>query len=106
MSGAELVELGEGRFGVRGVLDFSTVGALLSKGVAAFGGRREVVVDLQGVSRSNSAGLALLLEWLDQGRVQGVELRFVNLPDSLVAIARMSNVDVLLSPPQDDSWSP
>ena len=101
MSGAELVELGEGRFGVRGVLDFTTVGALLSKGAAAFGGRHEVVLDLQGVIRSNSAGLVLLLEWMDHGRVQGFELRFVNLPDSLVAIARMSNVDALLSLPQD-----
>jgi phospholipid transport system transporter-binding protein len=103
VSGAELVEMGEGRFGVRGVLDFTTVGALLSKGVAAFGGRREVVLDLQGVTRSNSAGLALLLEWLDHGRVQGIALRFVNLPDSLVAIARMSNVDALLSLRQDGS---
>ena len=103
MSGAELVELGEGRFGVRGVLDFTTVGALLSKGVAAFGGCREVVLDLQGVTRSNSAGLALLLEWLDHGRAQGFELRFVNLPDSLLAIARMSNVDALLPSLQDGS---
>ncbi len=103
MSGAELVELGEGRFGVHGVLDFTTVGELLSNGVAVFGGRREVVLDLQGVSRSNSAGLALLLEWLDHGRVQGFELRFVNLPDSLVSIARMSNVEALLLPPQKGS---
>ncbi len=103
MSGAELVELGEGRFGVRGVLDFATVGTLLSKGVAAFGGHREVVLDFQGVIRSNSAGLALLLEWLDYGRAQGFELRFVHLPDSLVAIARMSNVDALLSVPQNGS---
>jgi len=103
VSGAELVELGEGRFGVRGVLDFTTVGALLSKGIAAFGGRHEVVLDLQGVIRSNSAGLALLLEWLDHGRVQGFELSFVNPPDSLVAIARMSNVDALLSLPQNGS---
>lgn len=103
MSGAQLVELGEGRFGVRGDLDFTTVGALLSDGVAAFTGCREVVLDLQGVSRSNSAGLALLLEWLDHGRAQGFELRFVNLPDSLVSIARMSNVNTLLSPLQNGS---
>ncbi len=100
MSDVELLERGEGRFEVRGVLDFTTVGALLAKGLSAFGGCREVVLDLQGVTRSNSAGLALLLEWLDHGRVQGFELRFVNLPDSLVAIARMSNVDALLSPPR------
>lgn len=102
MSGAELVDLGDGRFEIRGALDFASVGVLLSKGVAAFGGRREVVLDLQGVTRSNSAALALLLEWLDHGRAQGFDLRFANLPDSLVAIARMSNVDALLPPVQND----
>ena len=103
MSGAELVELGEGRFGVRGALDFATVGELLAKGVAAFGGRSRVVLDLREVTRSNSAALALLLEWLDLGRSRGFELRFVNLPESLLAIARLSNVDALLSPAREQA---
>jgi phospholipid transport system transporter-binding protein len=103
VSGAELVELGEGRFGVSGVLDFATVGGLLSQGLAAFGGNPRVELDLQGVTRSNSAALALLLEWLDLGRSQGFELHFVNLPESLLAIARMSNVEDLLESRQGRS---
>ena len=96
MSDGVLVEQGEGRFELNGVLDFATVGALLPRGLEVFSNRHEVVLDLSGVTRANSAGLALLLEWLDHGRKRGFELRVVNLPDSLRAIARMSNVDTLL----------
>ena len=102
MSAAELLEQGEGRFALRGVLDFSSVGGLLGEGITAFGAHRRVVLDLQGVTRSNSAALALLLEWLDIGRARGFELSFVNLPDSLLAIARMSNADALLPSPDEE----
>ena len=98
-----LVELGQGRFELRGVLDFNTVGALLAKGAAAFEGQERVELDLQGVTRANSAALALLLEWLDLGYSKGFQLGFSNLPDSLVAIARMSNVEGLLTPARDDA---
>ena len=98
MSGAELAVVGDGRFELRGALDFSTVGELLSRGLDVFTGHRQVVLDLAGVTRANSAGLALLLEWLDHGKKRGFELRVVNLPESLRAIARMSNVDAMLVP--------
>lgn len=98
MSSAELVDMDEGRFELRGVLDFSTVGALLSSGLEVFTGHAEVVLDLERVTRANSAGLVLLLEWLDHGRQRGYKLRVINLPDSLLAISRISNVDAMLAP--------
>jgi len=96
VSSAELIRVAKGRFRVKGELDFATVGGLLAQGLAAFDGTSEVELDLHGVTRSNSAALALLLEWLDHGRSRGFELHFVNLPESLLAIARMSNVEGLL----------
>lgn len=96
MSGAELAVTGDGRFELRGALDFSTVGELLSHGLEVFDGHRQVELDLTGVTRANSAGLALLLEWLDHGKKEGFEVRVINLPESLRAIARMSNVDAML----------
>jgi phospholipid transport system transporter-binding protein len=94
--GAALDDLGRDRLALRGELDFSTVCDLLPQGLAAFGSNRSVVLDLGGVTRSNSAGLALLLEWLQQVHGRGVELRFSNIPDALGDIARMSNVEGLL----------
>jgi phospholipid transport system transporter-binding protein len=58
-------------------------------------------VDLEGVRRANSAGLALVLEWLEIARERGISLRFRNLPESLARLAAISNVTGLLPVIQD-----
>jgi len=50
-----------------------------------------LVLDLQGVTRTDSAGLALLLQWIEDGRHRGFSLRYRHLPESLINIARFSN---------------
>ncbi len=52
----------------------------------------EVLIDLQGVTRSDSAGLALLVEWLRLAEKQGIKLQFGNLPSQLREIARISDL--------------
>ncbi len=96
MSGAALSELGPGNLALVGELDFDSVASLLEQGLAKLNSADALVLDLSGVTRANSAGLALLLEWLEQGRRRGVDLRFANLPASLVDIARISNATDLL----------
>ena len=54
------------------------------------------VIDLSGVGHADSAGVALLLEWLAWARRQERSLRFDNAPDSLRTIASLSQVDGLL----------
>lgn len=96
MNNAELVGEGDGRFALRGQLDFATVDALLRQGNKLFDGVDPVVLNLKGVTRANSAGFALLLEWLDRAHQQGRNLYVVHLPQSLVDIARISNGSELL----------
>jgi phospholipid transport system transporter-binding protein len=55
-------------------------------------------VDCAGVTRADSAGLAVLLDWLAWGRRKSRALSLTNLPESLIAIARISEVDELLQP--------
>lgn len=55
-----------------------------------------LVIDLSGVEYVDSAGLALLLEVLERARHHGVPLRIRSLPESLLGIARLSNVEKLL----------
>lgn len=55
-----------------------------------------LVIDLSGVEDVDSAGLALLLEVLERARHHGVPLRIRSLPESLLGIARLSNVEKLL----------
>ena len=55
-----------------------------------------LVIDCQGVTASDSAGLAVLLDWLAAAKAQGRPLHFAHLPQGLAALARISEADELL----------
>ena len=96
MSGAVLVSRGEAGFALEGVLDFDSVASLLAEGERMLTGSGRLDLDLGAVREANSAGLALLLEWLDLARQRRLELRLHNLPDSLKRLAALANVDDFL----------
>ena len=79
-----------------GELSFRTVPGLLRQGRGRFEGASRFQLDLSGVTRTDSAGLALLLEWLQACRRRQQDLLLLDLPESLAAIARVSNLDRLL----------
>jgi len=87
-----------GRVVVTGELTFATARNARQLGVLVLEGSgvQSIVIDCQGVTRADSAGLAVLLDWLAWGRNKSRTVRLENLPDSLVAIARISEVDGLL----------
>jgi phospholipid transport system transporter-binding protein len=92
-------ELLEGdRSRVTGSLHFTTVSALLPLGVAAIDGGRAAVIDLAGVTTSDSSGLALLIEWLSVAKAATRTLRYENIPSQLQQLARLSEVEELLVP--------
>jgi len=92
-------EISEGdRARVIGSLHFTTVSALLTAGVAAINAGRAAVIDLADVTASDSAGLALLIEWLSVAKGAGRALRFENIPSQLQQLARLSEVEELLVP--------
>ena len=82
---------------VTGVLHFATVTALLQRGTEAIGAGHAAVMDLAGVSDSDSAGLALLIEWLSIAKAAGRSLRYENIPAQLLQLARLSEVEELLT---------
>jgi len=85
-----------GKFLVSGDLTFASVARLLDEGDRLLAGITRPVIDLSEVTHCDSAGLALLLEWLDRGRAKGAQIRFCHLPESLLRIARLSNLDSML----------
>ena len=99
MSRARLESLGEGRFRVSGVLDASTATSVLEDSEARFTQAPKIDVDLGGVGESDSAGLALLIEWLRIARQSGKEIHFANVPAQIEALARISEVEDLLGTP-------
>lgn len=96
MGDASLSDQGGGRFALAGDLVFETVPALLAAGDAAFGARPEADVDLAGVGRVDSAGLALLLEWSVSRRAAGRAISYRNAPETLRTLARIGEVEALL----------
>jgi phospholipid transport system transporter-binding protein len=88
-------EAGE-RSRVLGCLDFETVTKLLPQGTAAITAGHASVIDLSGVTASDSSGLALLLEWMSVAKAASRSLQYDNMPPQLQQLARLSEVDALL----------
>ena len=89
---------GGNRYAVSGPLTFATARAALASGIAAFSSASggPIEVDCAGVGSADSAGLAVLVEWLAWGRRSGRELRYTHVPEAICAIARISEVESLL----------
>jgi phospholipid transport system transporter-binding protein len=83
---------------VTGVLHFTTVSALLNAGIDAINNGRASVIDLAGVTASDSSGLALLIEWLSEAKAANRPLRYENVPSQLYQLSRLSEVEELLIP--------
>ena len=100
MSEARIEALGGNRYRVAGVLDAFTTPKLLEESAAHFSSQPsgDINVDLGGVTESDSAGLALLLEWLRVGRQRNQRFHFGNVPKQLAALARISEVEELIQP--------
>lgn len=89
---------GGARARVVGSLHFTTVSGLLSVGTEAIGRNEASVIDLAAVTASDSAGLALLIEWLSVAKAANRTLRYENIPTQLQQLARLSEVEELLVP--------
>jgi phospholipid transport system transporter-binding protein len=81
-----------------GELGFATAAEALATGVQLLDGGA-CTIDLAAVTESDSAGLAVLIEWLAHAHRKGCALRYENVPSQILAIARISDVQDLLLPP-------
>lgn len=76
MRAYELKDLGEGRFALSGDMTFDTCGRILRESEVPFERHTRIEVDLSGVEKTDSAGLALLLEWITWANHTVREIRF------------------------------
>ncbi|MFO1430408.1 MAG: STAS domain-containing protein [Candidatus Competibacteraceae bacterium] len=88
---------GDGRFALQGELNLATVGALLEESGRLFQHQPPTWIDLAGVNHCDSAGVALLVEWLRRARADGRNLRFANLTPQMSQIIKVTDLDALLS---------
>jgi phospholipid transport system transporter-binding protein len=97
-----------GRCEVRGALTFASARRAYDAGVKAFGASsvEAIEVDCGAVRAADSAGLAVLLAWLAWAHKSGRRLTFVNLPEAITAVARISEVEGLLAQPSAPAHEP
>ena len=94
---------GEGRFALTGEMTFDTAEKILAASEDLFEEHTQLEIDLSGVTASDSAGLALLLEWVTWANHSVREIRFTDMPERVLAIARTTEVEPLLM--RGERWS-
>lgn len=103
MSHFKLENLGDGKFALSGHMVFDTAGQILYDSEPMFEEHTRLEVDLSGVTYTDSAGLALLLEWITWANHTVREIRFVGMPAKIDAIAKVTEVDDLLK--RGERWA-
>lgn len=82
--------------GVAGVLDFDTAAPALQAIQSALAAGQVNQLDLAGVGRCDSAGLACVLAAVAEAARHGRELRVIHMPAGMQALASVCEVDGLM----------
>lgn len=93
MSADSLAPRSDGVFEMSGSLTFQTVpGFHGHAGSLLQGNAQPITVDMKGITLTDSAGLALMIEWLQMARAAKRELVFANLPDQMTDLIRVNGL--------------
>ena len=103
MSDFTLEDRGDGCFAFSGEMTFDTAERILKASEDPFEEHSQLEIDLSGVTISDSAGLALLLEWVTWANHTVREIRFTGMPERIMAIAKTTEVDQLLT--RGERWA-
>lgn len=93
---ASIERTGPGEFRLSGPLTFETAGTVWRAARELMTGARRITLDLAAVSRTDSAGLALLIECRRFADAQRAALELRNLPAQTLAIAQACHLEDLL----------
>ena len=96
-SAAQLEQLDSHQFALSGELTMQTVPAVAHDSQALINIMNgDVKINLAKVKRADSAGLALLIDWLRTAQQNKFKLEFEHLPKQLTQIAKVSELYEIL----------
>ena len=90
MQTLEIIAISNANYQIKGELSFHTINKLTLKALKFHKNTAAISIDLQKISKIDSAGLALLIEWIKFAQAQQTELQFTNIPSQLTALANLS----------------
>ena len=92
MHNIEAIELTPGNYFVKGDLIFGNINKATTKILNFKQSASTINIDLQQLGKIDSAGLALLIEWIKYSRTHQIKLRFGNIPAQLTALVKLSDM--------------
>lgn len=87
---------GDGHFSLRGELSFATVPMVAEQCLRQLWQTDNIVLDLAGITRTDSAGLALLVGWIRSARKQKKHISYRNIPEQMMVMASVVGLSGLL----------
>jgi phospholipid transport system transporter-binding protein len=92
----------EGYYTLKGEFNRNTIAksevlASLEKSNLNNSGEGVFTLDMSGVSHSDTAGLAWLMNFLKDSQQHNIHFEIKNIPESLIKLAKISDVDCFLS---------
>ncbi|MEN9756747.1 MAG: hypothetical protein RL755_934 [Pseudomonadota bacterium] len=89
-----LISKGNGRWLIHGDLTFAGIHKkIIDNPPFIKQGSDNIILDLAQVTNTDSAGLALMIEWIKQTRAQRLRLHFKNIPNQLLNLAKLTGLD-------------
>ena len=97
MSGCSVVKVSDVRWAISGDMLFATAIELRTEGQKLLPSMQdEITVDLSQVSGVGSVGLSVLMCWMRMAQVLGKSMKFVNAPDDMMDVSRVSSLDTVI----------
>ena len=94
MPAFNLIKQSDGTYFVEGNMTFSTLNKKTIKSFGFLNTTKEICIDLEKVTVADSAGLALMIEWIKHSKLLNSKLRFKNIPQQLLTLAKLSDLDL------------
>ena len=82
-----------------GHLNFANVMSIYADSLAFLGTHDNIEFDFTQVTSSDSAGLALIVEWIKWAHQQNKKIRLTNISGELMSLARASSLDKMINSP-------
>lgn len=102
VSKLEVIESSKGYYILQGELNRNNIAksaalATLKKHERSEASNDAFILDMSGVSHSDTAGLAWLMNFLKDNQQQNIHFKLKNIPESLIKLAKISDVEGFLS---------
>ncbi|WP_428355483.1 STAS domain-containing protein [Methyloprofundus sp.] len=92
MQKIEILSPAKDQYIIKGDLTFSTINKASAKALNFAQSPSSINIDLQQLGKIDSAGLALLIEWIKFARAYQTQLRFDHIPAQLTALAKLCDI--------------